>query len=63
MPLNRHALTTRMPLPPPPMAALSMTGYSNSLAKAMASSGLAMGWLVPGTTPTPQAMAARLSMD
>ena len=41
------------------VGALSPHHPPNSLAKAIASSGLAMGWLVPGTTATPHAMAAR----
>ncbi len=48
-----------MPLPPPPPAALSITGKPMSAAKLRASSKLAKGLSVPGTTGTPAAIMFR----
>lgn len=49
--------TTRMPRPPPPIAALSITGYPASAANALAASTPGTGSDVPGTTFTPASMA------
>ncbi len=50
-----------MPRPPPPAAALRMTGKPNSLALASASSASFSGSRVPGMTGTPQATAIFLA--
>mmetsp|Transcript_11200 Transcript_11200/g.35660 ORF Transcript_11200/g.35660 Transcript_11200/m.35660 type:complete len:206 (+) Transcript_11200:1648-2265(+) len=49
--------TTRIPRPPPPIAALMITGYPASRAKALASSTVRTGPSDPGTTGTPVRMA------
>ena len=48
-----------MPLPPPPMAALIMTGYPTASATRAASASSMTGASVPGTTGTPSRMAVR----
>ena len=47
----------RMPLPPPPINALIMTGRPNSSANALASCAVSSALSVPGTTGTFAAMA------
>lgn len=51
--LTSYSLTTLMPRPPPPYAALKMMGKPYVWANACASFMLAMGESVPGTTGTP----------
>ena len=54
------ALSTRaMPMPPPPAAALSMTGYPISQATRSASTASAVVSWLPGTTGTPAAAMSR----
>ena len=50
------ARTTRMPLPPPPAAALRRSGKPFSLPKAATSAADAAGVVMPGTTGTPAAI-------
>lgn len=52
--LTSYSLTTLMPRPPPPYAALKMMGKPYVSANACASCRLAMGASVPGTTGTPE---------
>ena len=57
------ALSTRaMPMPPPPAAALSMTGYPISQATRSASTAWAVVSWLPGTTGTP-ALSRRASVS
>jgi hypothetical protein len=49
--------TTRMPRPPPPMAAFRITGRPASFAKATACSEEVSASSVPGTTGTPHSNA------
>ena len=56
--LGRRLRTTRMPLPPPPAAALSMSGKPMVFAAARASASESTVPAVPGTIGTPAARAA-----
>ena len=49
-----------MPLPPPPAAAFSITGYSHFLAKPKASSSDDIAFSTPGITGTPTLFATTL---
>ena len=48
-----------MPFPPPPIAALIMTGYPTDAATRPASASSVTGDSVPGTTGTPRCFAVR----
>ena len=49
------SLTSRIPLPPPPAVALSITGKPIFFATRRTSASVAIGSTVPGTTGTPAA--------
>ena len=55
--------TTRIPRPPPPAAALSISGNPASATKACASSALRAGCSMPGTTGTPARRAISLAFS
>ncbi len=52
------SVTTLIPRPPPPNAALIVTGQPSDSPKAMTSEGSAMGSFRPGTLATPARVAA-----
>ena len=53
--------TTLIPLPPPPMAALRMTGKPADSANAMASAAVSVAFSLPGMTGTPHCLAKSLA--
>ncbi|KAH3672384.1 hypothetical protein WICMUC_004220 [Wickerhamomyces mucosus] len=60
--ISSPSLTTLIPRPPPPKAALIMTGNPYFSTKACASSTLSIGPGVPGTVGTPAASAKFLAL-
>lgn len=53
--------TTLIPLPPPPIAAFSITGKPADSANAMASAAVAVAFSLPGMTGTPHCFARSLA--